>query len=83
MYTFVKKFKPQYLLVVVTCAFMGFWYSLYSRLGLNLLKNKCLFDYQLILSMEMKRKDWEGEIKELLLIVVTELIYNHYFIIDG
>ena len=62
---------------------MGFWYSLYSRLGLNLLKNKCLFDYQLILSMEMKRKDWEGEIKELLLIVVTELIYNHYFIIDG
>ena len=62
---------------------MGFWYSLYARLGLNLSKNKCLFDYQLILSMEMKRKDWEGEIKELLLIVVTELIYNHYFIIDG
>ena len=44
-YTFYKWFKPQYLLVLVKCAFMGFWYGfisfvLHPRLRLNLLKNK-------------------------------------------
>ena len=31
----------------------------------------------------MKGRDGEKEIKELLVIVVTEVIYNHYLIIDG
>ena len=33
--------------------------------------------------MGMKGRDWEKEIKELLVIVVTKVIYNHYLIIDG
>ena len=33
--------------------------------------------------MEMKGRDWEEEIKELLLTIVIEFIYNHYLIIDG
>ena len=31
----------------------------------------------------MKGRDWEEEIKELLLTIVIEFIYNHYLIIDG
>ena len=54
LYTFVKRFKPQHLLVVVTYAFMGFSYRfisfvLHPMLGLKLLKNKGLVDYQLTL----------------------------------
>ena len=33
--------------------------------------------------MKMKERDWEEEIKELLVTVVIELIYNNYLIIDG
>ena len=33
--------------------------------------------------MEMKGKDWEEEIKELLVIVVINLIYNDYLTVDG
>ena len=31
----------------------------------------------------MKGKDWEEEIKELLVIVVINLIYNDYLTVDG
>ena len=31
----------------------------------------------------MKERDWEEEIKELLVTIVTELIYNHYLTIVG
>ena len=52
--TFVNRLKPQYLLVVLTCAFMAFSYRfisfvLHPILGLKLLKNKGLVDYQLTL----------------------------------
>ena len=33
--------------------------------------------------MKMKERDWEEEIKELLVTVVIEFIYNNYLIIDG
>ena len=33
--------------------------------------------------MKMKGRDWEGEIKELLVTVLIEFMYNHYLIIDG
>ena len=31
----------------------------------------------------MKVRDWEGEIKDLLVTIVTKFIYNQYLIIDG
>ena len=54
LYTFIKMFKPQYSLVLITCAFIGSWYRfisfyLHPVLGLNFFKNKCLLDYQLTL----------------------------------
>ena len=32
--------------------------------------------------MEGKKRDWEGRTGELLAILATNLIYNHYLIID-
>ena len=33
--------------------------------------------------MEIKGRDWKEEIKELSVPIMIELIYNHYFIING
>ena len=54
LYTFIKRFKPQYSLFIMTCAFMRIWYRfisfvLHLRLRSNILKHKGLVDCQLTL----------------------------------
>ena len=64
LYTFVKRFKPQYSLVVMTRASIGFWYWIINLVlhPILRLKNKGLVSYHLTLEMEMKGRDWEEEI---------------------
>ena len=58
-------------------------FVLHPRLSLKLFKKIIISWLPINPLMEMKGRDWKEEIKELSVPIMIELIYNHYFIING